>query len=184
MNSTSDDGNDTVNTDGTDTWNSQNINLQNWTVQNGNSSPSKLKNKIEIGLIEDIGDDCIAVKGNSTNVYVNNITCYGSGAMPIGSVGQFPATPDYVSNILFENVVLFNSSNAAWIKTWQGENIAATGNGDSGGGGGGYVTNVTWRNFQFSNVNQPIYVTQCIYGGDPSVCDTSKVCGSLLSLPI
>ena len=35
MNSTSDDGNMTVNTDGTDTWNSRDINLQNWTVQNG-----------------------------------------------------------------------------------------------------------------------------------------------------
>ena len=155
MNATSDDGNITVNTDGTDIWNSQNINLQNWTVQNG--------------------DDCVAVKGNTTNLYANNITCYGSGAFPIGSVGQDPATPDYVQNILFENAILINSSNAAWIKTWQGQNALITGNGDTGGGGGGFVKNVTWRNIHCSNVDQPIYVTQCIYGGDPSVCDTSKV---------
>ena len=96
--------------------------------------------------------------------------------MPIGSVGQFSATPDYVSDILFENVVLYNSSNAAWIKTWQGELALANFNGDFGGGGQGYVKNVTWRNFVCNNVNQPIFVTQCIYGGDPSVCDTSKVC--------
>ena len=35
VNATSDNGNSTVNTDGTDTWNSNNIVLQNWTVQNG-----------------------------------------------------------------------------------------------------------------------------------------------------
>ena len=40
MNSTSDDGNMTVNTDGTDTWNSRDITLQNWTVQNGSFQKS------------------------------------------------------------------------------------------------------------------------------------------------
>lgn len=121
------------------------------------------------------GDDCIGVKGNSSNVYGTNITCHGSGSMPIGSVGQFPGMPEYVENILFENVVLYDSSNAAWIKTWQGENTLANFNGDTGGGGGGYVRNVTWRNMYFENVNQPIFVTQCIYSGDDSACDTSEV---------
>ncbi|KAF6234758.1 hypothetical protein HO173_006978 [Letharia columbiana] len=155
MNATSDDGNITVNTDGTDTWNSRDIKLQNWTVQNG--------------------DDCIAVKGNTTNLYVNNVTCYGSGGMPIGSVGQYPQKPDYVENILFENIVLHDSSSAAWIKTWPGRNAPTTSNGDSGGGGSGYVKNVTFRNFDCINVSQPIYVTQCIYASDPSICDTSLV---------
>ena len=173
MNSTSDDGNTTVNTDGVDTWNSIDLNFQNWTVQNGPYLPWSRR---LIYLLTKAGDDCISVKGNTTNLYVNNATCYGSGAMPIGSIGQVPGMPDYVENILFENVVLYDSSNAAWIKTWQGENAAITGNGDSGGGGGGYAKNVTWRNFVFSNVDLPIYVTQCIYGGNPAVCDTSMVC--------
>ena len=57
------------------------------------------------------------------------------------------------------NAILINSSNAAWIKTWQGQNALITGNGDTGGGGGGFVKNVTWRNIHCSNVDQPIYVT-------------------------
>ena len=96
--------------------------------------------------------------------------------MPIGSIGQYPETPDYVENVLFENVVLFDSSSAAWIKTWPGVNVLTSGNGDSGGGGGGSAKNITWRNFQFFNLDQPVYVTQCIYNADPSICDTSKVC--------
>lgn len=35
VNSTSNDGNQTMNTDGSDTWNSHDIRYYNWTVQNG-----------------------------------------------------------------------------------------------------------------------------------------------------
>ncbi|KAL1987783.1 hypothetical protein VTN96DRAFT_2623 [Rasamsonia emersonii] len=154
MNSTSNDGNRTVNTDGTDTWNSRDVKFYNWTVQNG--------------------DDCIAIKGNSTNIHAKNITCYHSNGMPIGSVGQFPGEPDYVENILFEDVTLIDSNNAGWIKAWQGVPTTQDANGDNGGGGGGWAKNVTFRNFKLHNVALPIYVTECIYGGDPSVCDTSE----------
>jgi hypothetical protein len=46
----------------------------------------------------------------------------------------------------------------------------------SGGGGGGWAKNVTWRNFKLENVGMPISVTECVYGHDPTVCDTSEVC--------
>ena len=39
MNATSDNGNTTVNTDGTNTYNSRNIVLLDWTVQNGSLPP-------------------------------------------------------------------------------------------------------------------------------------------------
>ena len=96
--------------------------------------------------------------------------------MPIGSIGQYPEMPDYVENILFENIILHDSVTAAWIKTWPGESVVTSSNGDAGGGGTGYVNNVTFRNFYCDNVNQPIYVTQCFYNQDPSICDTSTVC--------
>ena len=121
------------------------------------------------------GDDCIAVKGNTTNLYVRNITCYGSAGMPIGSVGQYPTKPDYVENILFEDIILYHSTSAGWVKTWAGVPALTSSNGDNGGGGTGFVRNVTWRNMRCENVNQPIYVTQCTYGNDPSICDTSTV---------
>ncbi|KAK3074545.1 hypothetical protein LTR53_002899 [Teratosphaeriaceae sp. CCFEE 6253] len=146
----------TVNTDGSDTWNSRDITYTNWIVQNG--------------------DDCIAAKGNTTNLLVRNVTCYGGSGMTIGSVGQYPNNPDYDENILFEDISILGSNDGAYIKTWQGVNQDSTGNGDSGGGGRGLVRNITFRNFYLENVALPIQITQCIYtesGAD--ICDTSKM---------
>jgi galacturan 1,4-alpha-galacturonidase len=155
VNATSDSQYGTVNTDGADTWNSRDIVIENWTVTNG--------------------DDCIAAKGNTTNLLVKNVTCYGSDGVTIGSVGQYPLTPDYVENVLFEDIVLFDSNNGAYIKTWQGIEQNTSSNGDAGGGGSGYVKNVTFRNFEFHNVNTPILITQCIYSSGDAMneCDTS-----------
>ncbi|KAK0727227.1 glycoside hydrolase family 28 protein [Lasiosphaeria miniovina] len=127
-----------VNTDGTDTWNSKDIVIRNWTVT--------------------CHDDCISIKGNSSNVHVSNVTCYESGAMCVGSIGSNAGQPDFVENVVFENVSLYHSSNAAWIKTYPGT---------------GYVRNVTFRNIHFENVNQPIYVTSCIYSYQN--CDNSRL---------
>ena len=145
----------TVNTDGSDTWNSRDVVYENWDVTTD--------------------DDCIAIKGNSTNVFAKNITCHGSGGMPIGSVGQYPTKPDYVQDIWFEDVVIINGTSAAWVKTWQGVPADQTDNGDTGGGGSGFVKNITWKNYYVENMKLPIYVTQCTYGRDPAACDTSKV---------
>lgn len=145
----------TVNTDGTDTWNSRDVSFYNWTVEGG--------------------DDCIAIKGNSTNIYSKNITCIHTHGMPIGSVGQFPNRPDYVQDIWYEDVHLINSTNGAWVKAWQGTNRATSNNGDTGGGGGGWAKNVTWKNFTMENVGMPISITECVYGNDPEICDTSLV---------
>jgi polygalacturonase len=67
--------------------------------------------------------------------------------MTIGSIGSNAGQPDYVENVVFENITAVHSSNAAWIKTYPGT---------------GYVRNVTFRNIHFEDVNQPIYVTSCI----------------------
>lgn len=67
--------------------------------------------------------------------------------MVIGSVGSNAGQPDYVENVVFENVTAYHSSNAAWIKTYPGT---------------GYVRNVTFRNIRFEDVNQPIYMSSCI----------------------
>ncbi|KAI0452255.1 glycoside hydrolase family 28 protein [Xylaria acuta] len=138
MNATSNSQWNTVNTDGIDTWNSNNIFLQNWTVT--------------------CGDDCISMKGNSSNVYISNVHCYESGCAVIGSMGSNSAQPDYVSNVYYDNFTCTHSSNAAWIKTYAGT---------------GYVRNVTFANFKFTDVNQPIYVTPCIYSS--SGCDSSRL---------
>jgi galacturan 1,4-alpha-galacturonidase len=146
----------TVNTDGADTWNSDRILLENWDVISG--------------------DDCIAAKGNTTNLHIRNITCRGGNGMTIGSVGQYRKTPDYVDNVLFEDVEIIDAFNAAFIKTWQGVPSDDSTNGDAGGGGKGYVRNIVFRNFTLTKVALPIQITQCIYTenkGDE--CETSKM---------
>ncbi|OTB19010.1 glycoside hydrolase family 28 protein [Daldinia sp. EC12] len=139
MNSTSNSQWSTVNTDGTDTWNSKDVFIKNWTVT--------------------CGDDCIAIKGNSTNIQVSDVHCYESGCATIGSLGNNPGNaPDYVQDVTFDNITCTHSSNAAWVKTYSGN---------------GRVRNVTFSNIRAENVNQPIYVTSCIYTARG--CDQSRL---------
>jgi len=91
-------------------------------------------------------------------MHVSNIVCHESGGMVVGSIGSQASQPDYVENVLFENVTLTHSSNAAWIKTYPGT---------------GYVKNITFRDIRFTDVNQPIYISPCIYTGQN--CDSSRL---------
>lgn len=155
-NATSTDGNSTTNTDGFDSWNSENLLIHNATVHTD--------------------DDCIAVKGNSTNMLIKNVTCINGAGTTIGSIGQYPDMPDYVSNIVFDNITCISTSGCAYIKTWQGDYLNKTTNGDGGGGGGGRVKNVTFQNYRFKNVALPIQISQCIYAGEGGHgCNTSKL---------
>ncbi|KAI5865461.1 glycoside hydrolase family 28 protein [Durotheca rogersii] len=139
MNATSSSQWSTVNTDGTNTWNSKDIFISNWTVT--------------------CGDDCIAVKGNSSNVHVRNVHCYESGCAVVGSLGNNPGgAPDFVEDVVFENMTCTHSSNAAWVKTYSGR---------------GLVRNVTFADIVADDVNQPVYVTSCIYTARG--CDASRL---------
>jgi hypothetical protein len=90
---------------------------------------------------------------------VRNVTCYESGCAVIGSLGNGNGGADTVDNVLFSDFRCNHSSNAAWIKTYPGQ--------------GGHVRNVTFRNFEISDVNQPIYITPCTYSGQN--CDSSRL---------
>jgi galacturan 1,4-alpha-galacturonidase len=151
----SDDHNGCVNTDGGNTWNSRRVTFENWFVRNG--------------------DDCIAVKGNSSDIYVRNVTCVSGNGMTIGSVGEYPKYPDYVENVLFEDITIRDTMQAAYIKTWQGQPADHSGNGAGGGGGAGIVRNVTFRNFDVDNSALPIQISQCIYTEDGENCDSSRM---------
>ncbi|KAJ4414542.1 hypothetical protein N0V85_003103 [Neurospora sp. IMI 360204] len=47
-----------------------------------------------------------------------------SGGRCIGSIGSNAGQPDYVENVVFENVERHDSSNAAWIKTYPGHSYS------------------------------------------------------------
>ncbi|CAL5873439.1 uncharacterized protein PFLUO_LOCUS7718 [Penicillium psychrofluorescens] len=158
VNATSNDQWGTMNTDGYDSWNSDTLLVENAYITNG--------------------DDCVAAKGNTTNLLVRNVTCNHSTGMTIGSVGQNPKKPDYVQNVTFEDVRCLGCTDGAYIKTWQGTYTSSSSNlnGDSGGGGHGLIKNITFRDFEMTNVALPIQLSQCIYTESTSKsCNTSKM---------
>lgn len=155
VNATSNDEWSTVNTDGYDSWNSDTLLVENAVIDNT--------------------DDCIAVKGNTTNLLVKNVTCHRGFGMAIGSVGQYATMPDYVENVTFEDVRCVDCMEAAFIKTWQGVPEDDSSNGDGGGGGSGLIKNVRFRNFELTNVALPIQISQCIYTENGQSCNTSKM---------
>lgn len=56
------------------------------------------------------GDDCIAIKPRSYNIFVQNATCRGGNGMAIGSVGQY-LEDNTVENVIVDDVkasLLFN----------------------------------------------------------------------------
>jgi len=134
------------NTDGINTYRSDNVTLLNWDIT--------------------CGDDCLAIKGNSTNIMANNVTCRGGNGIAVGSLGQYANLSDIVNNVTFENVRMIrldskvqpNMQSGVYLKTWTGTVNGAPPTG--GGGGGGYVSNVISRNVQLDRVNSPIHLYQ------------------------
>ncbi|KAF3933846.1 Exopolygalacturonase [Dactylella cylindrospora] len=135
--------NEPKNTDGWDTYRSDNIVIQN----------SKINNH----------DDCVSFKPNSTNILVQGLDCNGSHGISVGSLGQYPKYFDIVENVYIFNCTMTDSGNAARIKVWSGEYSIQPGWVEGGGGGHGLVNNVTWDAIRLRNVDNAIEVTQC-YG--------------------
>ncbi|KAH8805150.1 pectin lyase fold/virulence factor [Xylogone sp. PMI_703] len=130
------------------------------------------------------GDDCIAPKGNSTNMDFRNFTCIGGG-MAFGSIGQYPDAPDYIANISVTNVTVSqlirpgyggaSVSGGAYFKSWVGVSAGVPPQG--GGGGTGLVSNITFNDLTVGNTTQAIYINKCYHKVDSQAnfCDTSTL---------
>lgn len=142
-----------VNTDGLDTVYANNITLTGWTVESG--------------------DDSIAMKQNSTNIYMANNTFVKGLGYAMGSIGQYNGQFHVIENITAVDTYMIDTSYAGRVKTWTGNSTGPPPNG--GGGGLGYARNITFANFTFKNVDIPWYIRQCTsYNGVEGGCDTSK----------
>ncbi|KAJ6606565.1 pectin lyase fold/virulence factor [Mycena vulgaris] len=134
------------NTDGINTYRSDDISLLDWDIT--------------------CGDDCLAIKGNSTNISARNVTCRGGNGIAFGSLGQYSDLSDIVENVHLEDVQLLridptvqpNMQNGVYFKSWDG---SVNGVPPSGGGGGtGFAKNITARNVVLDRVNAPIHLYQ------------------------
>lgn len=134
------------NTDGFDTMDAKNIRLTNMVYQGG--------------------DDCIAIKPRSYNIYVQNITCHGGNGIAIGSLGQY-LEDSSVENVEVRDATIIRRNddmhNSAYIKTWVGALVPQTGyesDYQPRGGGWGSVRNILFANFNIQgassgpNINQ------------------------------
>jgi len=134
------------NTDGINTYRSDKITMLNWDIT--------------------CGDDCLAIKGNSSNILARHITCRGGNGIAFGSLGQYANMSDNVENVLLEDLLMTridpkvqpNMQNGIYFKTWDGSINGAPPTG--GGGGPGMVKNVTTKNIRLDRVNLPLHIYQ------------------------
>lgn len=126
------------------------------------------------------GDDCIAIKPRSYNVYVHNATCRGGNGMAIGSLGQY-LEDSSVENVVVDNVhiVSYNKDmhNSAYIKTWMGGLVPQSSYESGGlprGGGWGVVRDITFSNFVVEGASAGPGINQN-NGDNGSFTGTSKM---------
>ncbi|KAF7198248.1 Alpha-L-rhamnosidase rgxB [Pseudocercospora fuligena] len=143
------------NTDGADVLYSNNVTMRRWEVDNG--------------------DDAIALKGNSTNILIEDCVFRTGQGFALGSIGQYADRFEVIEDVVVRNIRCIGTKYAAYVKTWTGEQSGYPPNG--GGGGKGYIRNITMTNFTMDRGRTyPFSITQCTaFGGTtPGDCDSSE----------
>lgn len=126
------------NTDGLDTYQSHNVTVENMVYQGG--------------------DDCIALKPNSTMINIRNVTCFGGTGIAFGSIAQYegvvstsplclfaasgvcglattdPDQLDIIEDVVMDDIQLYPSSQCpgyqgVYFKSWVGESSGTPPNG-------------------------------------------------------
>ena len=118
----------------------------------------------------DHDDDCVSFKPNSTNVIVQGLQCNNSHGISVGSLGNYPYQYDIIENLYIYNNTLSNSTTAARLKVWPGEDAVKKPDW-VGGGGAGYVRNVTYELFRSDNNGHSIQIDQCYGAINASECE-------------
>ncbi|ORY30782.1 putative polygalacturonase [Naematelia encephala] len=129
------------NTDGCDTYKSHNVTFEDMVYQGG--------------------DDCLALKPNSSMIRARNVTCFGGTGIAFGSIGQYKGIVDYIDDVEFTDITLLPSSqhlmkNGLYFKSWMGYEIGTPPNG--GGGGSGYGRDIKVDGVKMKDVIRPIYL--------------------------
>ena len=100
-------------------------------------------------------DDCIAVKGDSTNMLFERINASGLG-LTIGSIGN-----NIVNNITFRNAVMRNTIKGIYLKF----------NGDANNIPGGSITNILYEDITIIEpVQYPIWIGPAQQADNINIC--------------
>lgn len=155
VNNTSNSSHSTLNTDGIDTLWSDNITLSRWDVTSG--------------------DDNVALKGNSSNIFVFDSIFRGGQGVAIGSLGQYNGRYEHIYNFVGRNITMYGTRYGIYLKTWPGVQNGWPPNG--GGGGLGHAQGITMEDIRLHGTRtSPFWIWQCEhYDGDMGKdCDSSK----------
>ncbi|KAG6010340.1 hypothetical protein E4U21_006904 [Claviceps maximensis] len=145
----------TLNTDGCDTINSHDITFRRWFVTNG--------------------DDAIALKGNSSRIFIYDSEFHDGQGVAIGSVGQYVDRHDNITDFYARNITLVNTAHVSYLKSWAGVSRGYPPNG--GGGGLGHATNLVMEDIKIEKMRQqPFFAWQCEHysGWAGKDCNSSK----------
>lgn len=155
VNNTSNSVHSTLNTDGVDTIWSDNITFSRWDVT--------------------CGDDHVALKGNSSNIFVYDSIFHGGQGVAIGSLGQYKDRWEHIYNFHGRNITMYDTTYGIYLKTWPGVQNGYPPNG--GGGGLGHAKNIVMEDIKLHRGRvAPFWIWQCEhYDGDMGKdCDSSK----------
>ncbi|KAK4688418.1 hypothetical protein P7C73_g1690, partial [Tremellales sp. Uapishka_1] len=141
------------NTDGLDTYRSHNVTvgedivIQSWKVRLRESE----------NFVYQGGDDCVALKPNSTSITLRNITCFGGTGIAFGSIGQYEGVVDVIEDVLMEDMKLYPSNQSpgyqgVYFKSWMGIDVLGT----------GWARNITVRDVYMEDIWHPIVVTSAL----------------------
>ncbi|GFF66338.1 probable exopolygalacturonase X [Aspergillus lentulus] len=159
LNASSSNSNPTANSDGWDTYRSDNIVIQNSRIFNSDAEQYEHPRAGSISQAYVTRPELI-ISGK-------NLYCNGSHGISVGSLGQYVGQVDIVENILVYNSSLNNASDGARIKIWPG----AIGNSTNTGGGSGWVRNVTYDGMHNYNNDWAIEMTQCYFAPNQTACN-------------
>ncbi|XP_047326209.1 probable polygalacturonase At3g15720 [Impatiens glandulifera] len=71
------------------------------------------------------GDDCVAINGGSAKINITRINCGPGHGISVGSLGRFEGRIENVENVHVKNCTFTKTTNAARIKTANGESGSA-----------------------------------------------------------
>lgn len=83
----------------------------------------------------DNGDDGISLKGNSTNILVEDSILRTGQGFALGSIGQYPDRFEVIEDVMVRNVTCVKTKYGGYVKTWTGEQVNYPPNGGGGGTG-------------------------------------------------
>lgn len=132
VNSTSLNGNPARNTDGADVLYSNDVTMRRWEIDNG--------------------DDGISLKGNSTNVLIEDCIFRTGQGFALGSIGQYADRFEVIEDVIVRNVTCVETKYAAYVKTWTGEQAGYPPNGGGGGTGRKTVVHNIEKTYADGNV--------------------------------